>query len=143
MYLAADAPSLDEITADIATNNNLAGSPKRDTVRRCISVPSLPAKRADAVSVATVLARRAAWDAQDLAARVRDLWVRARMAQGAGRPIGEFDDQLILADLEVHAALGAGDAPNGSGPCPPTSRGSMTRVWTRWSPPLRRLRAVP
>lgn len=110
VYLAADAPSLDEITVAIATDDDLAGSPERDTVRRCISAPSLPAKQADAVSVATVLARRSAWDEQDLAARVRDLWVRARMAQGVGRPIGEFDDQLILADLEVHAALGTGDA---------------------------------
>ncbi|MGX4690730.1 hypothetical protein [Streptomyces sp. JNUCC 63] len=118
VYLAAAAPSLDEITADIAADDTLAGAPERDTVRRCISDPSPPPQQADAVSVATVLARRAAWDEQDLAGRVRDLWVQARMAQGVGRPIGEFSDLLVLADLEVHPALDTGDAHSRFGALP-------------------------
>ncbi|MFJ4513060.1 hypothetical protein [Streptomyces sp. NPDC088816] len=118
VYLAAGAPSLDEITADIAADDTLAGAPERDTVRRCISDPSPPPKQADAVSVATVLARRAAWDAQDLAGRVRDLWVQARMAQGVGRPISEFSDHLVLADLEVHPALDTGGAHHRFGALP-------------------------
>ncbi|MFE7236382.1 hypothetical protein ACFVAF_38445 [Streptomyces sp. NPDC057596] len=118
VYLAAGAPSLDEITADIAADDTLAGAPERDTVRRCISDPSPPPKQADAVSVATVLARRAAWDVQDLAGRVRDLWVQARMAQGVGRPISEFSDNLVLADLEVHPALDTGGAHHRFGALP-------------------------
>ncbi|MGW3507059.1 hypothetical protein [Streptomyces sp. NPDC000994] len=118
VYLAAGAPSLDEITADIAADDKLAGAPERDTVRRCISDPSPPPKQADAVSVATVLARRAAWDGQDLAGRVRDLWVQARMARGVGRPISEFSDHLVLADLEVHPALDTSGAHHRFGALP-------------------------
>ncbi|MEU6919325.1 hypothetical protein [Streptomyces olindensis] len=107
VYLAAGAPSLDEITADVAGDDGLAGAPSRDNVRRCISAPSLPPSQADVGAVATVLARRAAWDHQDLTGRVRELWVAARMAVGVGRPVGEFneDDRLVLVDLEVHPAL--------------------------------------
>ncbi|MFF6815172.1 hypothetical protein ACFZAG_35600 [Streptomyces sp. NPDC012403] len=108
VYLAAGAPSLDEITQDIAGDDGLPGSPGRDTIRRCISDSSLPPGQADVVSVARVLARGAGWDEQDLARRVRELWVAARMAMGAGRPVGEFDDQLALDALEVHPALEAG-----------------------------------
>lgn len=107
VYLAAEAPSLTEIAEDVAADSGLAGAPSRDTVRRCISDPVLPPAQADAVAVAVVLARRAAWDTGDLAARVRGLWVNARMASGAGRPLGEFNDPLVLADLEVHPALEA------------------------------------
>ncbi|MFI9255789.1 hypothetical protein [Streptomyces sp. NPDC053069] len=109
VYLAAGTPSLDEIAADIAKNDRLPGSPSRDTVRRCISDPVLPPGQADVVAVSVVLARRAAWDQRDLAGRVRELWVATRMARGAGRPIGDFDDRLVLDDLEVHRALHAGD----------------------------------
>ncbi|MFD7438329.1 hypothetical protein [Streptomyces sp. NPDC059861] len=62
MYLAAGGPSLDEITGDIA-DDGLAGSPSRDTVHRVISDGERPGQQADVVAVATVLARRAAWDA--------------------------------------------------------------------------------
>ncbi|POX43933.1 hypothetical protein C3489_37340 [Streptomyces sp. Ru71] len=107
-YLAAGAPTLDEIAAEVADDDALPGSPSRDRVHRCISAPSLPANQADAVSVAKVLARHAAWNEKDLSDRVRDLWVKARLATGAGRPISEFDDQVVLTDLEVHPALNAG-----------------------------------
>ncbi|MGW0401452.1 hypothetical protein ACWD0E_27035, partial [Streptomyces sp. NPDC003002] len=109
VYLAAGAPSLDVIAREIAAeDDSLLGLPSRDTIRRCISGSVLPPGQADVVAVAVVLARYAAWDRQDLAARVRGLWVEARMAKGAGRPIEEFDDELVLADLEVHPALDSG-----------------------------------
>ncbi|MFF3202296.1 hypothetical protein [Streptomyces sp. NPDC002962] len=114
VYLAAGTPSLDAIAADIGNadfeDHAILGAPSRDTVRRIISDPVQPPNQADVVSVAVVLARGAAWDASDLAGRVRDLWVQARMARGVGRPLGEFDDRHVLADLEVHPALDTGNA---------------------------------
>ncbi|WP_327250941.1 hypothetical protein [Streptomyces sp. NBC_01244] len=107
VYLGAGAPSLDQIAGDIAADQGLAGAPSRDTVHRVIT-DGRSGQQADVVAVATVLARRAAWDTQDLAGRVRDLWVRAQMAQGAGRPVSDFrgDIRLILdAGLGVHPAL--------------------------------------
>jgi hypothetical protein len=41
VYLAAGAPSLDEIAADIAAADALPGAPGRDTVRRCIGAPRI------------------------------------------------------------------------------------------------------
>ncbi|MCZ4126133.1 hypothetical protein [Streptomyces sp. H39-S7] len=111
LYLAAGAPKLDDITADIARDDRLRGAPERDTVHRCISAPGLPASQADAVAVVTVLARRAAQDEQEAGRQARSLWTAARMAVPAGRPIGEFNDRLVLRDLDVHPALDAGPAP--------------------------------
>ncbi|MFE2823400.1 hypothetical protein, partial [Streptomyces sp. NPDC059271] len=108
VHLEAGAPSLDEITEDIAADDDLEGAPSRDTVRRVITDGERSGQQADAVAVATVLARRAAWHAPDLAERVRALWVQARMAQGVGRPIDDFrsDAQLILdRGLGIHPAL--------------------------------------
>ncbi|MER5474305.1 hypothetical protein ABZX90_42765 [Streptomyces sp. NPDC002935] len=68
VYLAAGAPSLDEIVKDVAADDELPGSPGRDTVRlgfrvggavtrsaRCcwfdVGLPSGPGGRADAFSV--------------------------------------------------------------------------------------------
>ncbi|MFF2999497.1 hypothetical protein ACFVTC_33865 [Streptomyces sp. NPDC057950] len=73
VYLAAGTPSLDEITANIADDDGLVGAPSRDTVYRVISDGERPGQQADVVAVATVLARQAAWDAPDLAGRVREL----------------------------------------------------------------------
>ncbi|MFF3863392.1 hypothetical protein [Streptomyces sp. NPDC002209] len=106
LYLAAGAPSLNEIAGDIRDDETLPGAPGRDTVRRCISEPFLPPSQADLVSVAVVLARRAAWDEQDISARLRERWIAARMAEGAGRPVRDFEvDRIVLADLEVHPSL--------------------------------------
>ncbi|MFF0341640.1 hypothetical protein [Kribbella sp. NPDC004875] len=122
VYLAAAAPSLDEIAADIANIGNkdrvVTGTPSRDTIHRCISSPNLQPSQADVVSVAVVLARRAAWNAGDLAARIRDLWIEAGMYTPAGRPIAEYDDRLVLDDLEVHPALVVGPADDGLGALP-------------------------
>ncbi|MFM9633454.1 MULTISPECIES: hypothetical protein [Streptomyces] len=108
MYLAAGAPSLNEIAGDIAADDTLQGAPGRDTVHRYISDPGIPASQADVVTVASVLARRAAIDRAEMARRVRSLWTAARTAVAAGRPTGEFDDRLALRDLDVHPALDAG-----------------------------------
>ncbi|MFJ6636713.1 hypothetical protein ACIQMR_35915 [Streptomyces sp. NPDC091376] len=67
------APSLDEITADIAADDGLDGAPSRDTVHRVITDGERLGRQADVVAVATVLARRAAWDGPDLAGRTREL----------------------------------------------------------------------
>ncbi|WP_162602970.1 hypothetical protein [Streptomyces sp. CS090A] len=121
VYLAAGAPSLDEITGDIAADDGLDGAPSRDTVHRIITDGERSGQLADVVAVATVLARRAIWDAQDLAGRVRELWVRARMTRGAGRPVGDFcgDVRLVLnGGLGVHPVLDIDDARNRFGILP-------------------------
>ncbi|MEY9947419.1 tetratricopeptide (TPR) repeat protein [Kitasatospora sp. GAS1066B] len=101
-YLAAEAPTLEEIAADTADRHDLAGAPRRDTVRRCISSPELPASQPDTVAVAVVLARRAGWDESDLAVRIRELWVKALMTEPMGLPIGTFTDPFAL---EVHRSI--------------------------------------
>ncbi|MFI5727032.1 hypothetical protein [Streptomyces cyaneofuscatus] len=121
VYLAAGAPSLDEITGDIAADDGLDGAPSRDTVHRIITDGERSGQQADVVAVATVLARRAIWDAQDLAGRVRELWVRAQMTRGAGRPVGDFcgDVRLVLnGGLGVHPVLDIDDARNRFGILP-------------------------
>ncbi|MFE5899990.1 hypothetical protein ACFQ67_21670 [Streptomyces sp. NPDC056488] len=105
-YLAADAPTLDDIAADIADADGddraIAGAPSRDTVHRCISSAELPAKQADAVAVAVVLARRAAWDEADITRRIRKLWMQAEAALPLGLPVREVVDPFAL---EVHRAI--------------------------------------
>lgn len=110
-YLAADAPTLDEITVDIAADGRLDGAPSRDTVRRCISSPDVPAGQADTVAVAVVLARRAAWDGDNLAIRVRGLWIQAHMTVPPGKPVAEFTDPFAL---EVHRAIDTRIPPDGT-----------------------------
>ncbi|MGW1538370.1 hypothetical protein [Streptomyces aureus] len=113
VYLAADTPSLNEIAGDIADDDSLPGAPSRDTVHRVITDGERPGQQADVVAVATVLARRASWDAPDLAGRARDLWVQAGTAQGAGRPISDLrgDVRLVLdGGLGVHPAVATGGA---------------------------------
>jgi tetratricopeptide (TPR) repeat protein len=102
VYVAADTPSLNEIAVDIGEDDALAGAPERDTIRRCISGSGVPARQADVVAVAVVLARRARWNADSVASRVTDLWVRARLAVPPGRPLAEVTDPFAL---EVHQAI--------------------------------------
>ncbi|MFG3207391.1 hypothetical protein [Streptomyces sp. NPDC048192] len=121
VYLAAGAPSLDEITEDIVDDDGLVGSPSRDTVHRIITDGERPGQQADVVAVATVLARRAFWDVLDLAGRVRGLWMQSFMARGAGRPIGELrgDVRLVLdGGLGVHPVLDIGGASDRCGALP-------------------------
>ncbi|WP_192806957.1 tetratricopeptide repeat protein, partial [Streptomyces arboris] len=121
VYLAAGAPSLDEITGDIAADVGLVGAPSRDTVHRVITDSERSGQQADVVAVASVLARRAFWDAPALAGRVIELWVRARMTRGVGRPVGDFrgDARLVLdGGLGVHPVLDIDGASNRFGILP-------------------------
>ncbi|MET9818159.1 MULTISPECIES: AAA family ATPase [unclassified Streptomyces] len=102
VYTAAGAPSLNQIAADIGEDDTLAGAPERDSIRRCISDSGVPAQQADVVAVAMVLARRARWNADDLASRVTDLWVKARLVAPPGKPLTEVTDPFAL---EVHQAI--------------------------------------
>lgn len=81
------------------------------------------------VAVAPVPARRAVWDVPDLAGGVRELWMRARMARGVGRPVGGFrgDVRLVLdGGLGVHPALDIDGARDRFGIPPAMSRGTTT-----------------
>ncbi|MFB7293641.1 hypothetical protein, partial [Actinacidiphila glaucinigra] len=109
-YLAADAPSLDEIAAAIAADEDLPAVPNRDAVRRCISDPTVPSSQANVVAVATLLARHARWDPAELERRVVRLWIDARNAIPVGQPIQCISDQHVVNDLEVHHAVEAGPA---------------------------------
>src|SRR4051794_20292522 len=104
LYLQAGAPPLDDIAALIRDDDELPGAPQRDTIRRCISSPTLPPNQHDAVAVATVLARSARWNEHDAVSRARELWVQGRMIAPRGRPINELTDPF---ELEVHRAIEA------------------------------------
>ena len=69
LYLAAGVPGLDQIAAWIRRDGRLDGALGRDTVARVIGKADIPASQHDVVAVVTVLARAAAWGAQDAAAR--------------------------------------------------------------------------
>jgi hypothetical protein len=86
LYLEAGTPTLDEIAAWIAADEDedLTGWPGRDTISRIIGDAGLPASQADVVTVVSVLARAARWDRREAAARARRLWVAARMATSVG-----------------------------------------------------------
>ncbi len=112
LYVAAGPPTLDTIAAWIAADDELAGAPERDTIRRCIGSEDLPANQHDAVAIATVLARVARWDVNDVTTRIRALWVQAAMAIPVGRLLSEVTDPLAL---EVHRAI---DAAAGYGELP-------------------------
>ncbi|MFD5123645.1 hypothetical protein ACFWOE_31430, partial [Streptomyces sp. NPDC058385] len=123
-YLAAGAPSLDDITANVdavAHAFDLRGLPSRDTVHRILTDSSVPPSQADVIAVATALARQASWDASDLMDRVRDLWVQARMSQGVGRPVSDFRAEVRLVldgGLGVHPALHTADVDDRFGTLP-------------------------
>jgi len=102
VYTVAGEPSLDEIATAIANDDSLLGSPSRDTVRRCISDPGVPAEQGDAVAVAVVLARRASWDVNTLVSRIAELWVKARLMDLPGKPLVEVTDPFAL---EVRHAI--------------------------------------
>jgi thioredoxin-like negative regulator of GroEL len=114
LYLQAGTPTLDQVAAWIAADEqeDLAGAPGRDTIARIIGDPGQPASQADAVAVATVLARVARWNPQDAAGRARDLWVAARMASvrypAAGVRVNEADPRR----LGVHAAISVPGVPD-------------------------------
>ncbi|MFD0903304.1 hypothetical protein [Actinomadura sediminis] len=102
LYVAAGAPTLDEIAAWVAADDELAGAPERDTIRRIIRDVAVPAQQADVVAVVTVLARAARWDPGDAAARSRDLWIAARLDTAPGVPLDQVTDPFAL---EVHRPI--------------------------------------
>lgn len=135
-YLAAGAPSLDEITKAIADDNELPGSPSRDTVHRCISGPSLPPKQADAVAVAMVLARGAAWNENAQAARIGQLCVDVHMAVPAGsQSVSLVTSRSWTTSRSTTPSMSAPLATS-SVPCPPTYPANTTRRCARRSTPL-------
>ncbi|WP_370136452.1 tetratricopeptide repeat protein [Streptacidiphilus sp. EB103A] len=92
------------IAEKIAEDDGLDGAPSRDTVFRILSAPQVPAKLADVLALAAVLARDAAWSVDDAVQRVRNLWVQARQWKPLGVPIGNSLDPFAL---EVHPAIEA------------------------------------
>ncbi|MEV0095133.1 transcriptional regulator [Streptomyces sp. NPDC050738] len=101
-YLAAGAPSLDMMAADVAADDTLTAAPSRDTLHRIISSPDIPAQQADLLALVTVLTRRAAWPEGEATRQAGNLWVAARLERPVGKLIGELNDPY---DLEVHRAI--------------------------------------
>ncbi|WP_433474935.1 hypothetical protein ACQPZP_40705 [Spirillospora sp. CA-142024] len=111
LYLEAGAPSLEEMTDWVATDDDLPGAPERDSIHRIVHDDGMPPSQADVVAVVTVLARAARWDSEDAVRRARDLWVAARLGRPVGTPLGEVADPFTL---EVHRPIavdGAGGLP--------------------------------
>jgi TPR repeat protein len=105
LYLDAGAPSLDYLVTLIAEApdlNELPGSPSRDTIHRCLSKPTLPSSQADVVTVATVLARAARVDVDDVVAEVRRHWTQAHLNPSDPlRTVGKWS----AVDLGVQPAI--------------------------------------
>ncbi|MEU5599941.1 hypothetical protein [Streptomyces sp. NPDC020298] len=112
-YLAAGAPTLDEMAAAVsdvdAEDDMVKAAPSRDTIQRIIKTPVLPARQADVVALVTVLTRMAAGEAEPAAQRVARLWLDARLERPLGQPIADLDP----IDLEVHRAI---ETEDGAGP---------------------------
>jgi hypothetical protein len=116
LYLAAGAPTLDEIAAGAREDDTLAGAPGRDTISRIIGSADLPASQADVTAVVTVLARSARADDTHAAELARDLWVAAltdvtRIPAGAIRVSGADPRRL-----GVHAAIRVPGVPDDGPP---------------------------
>lgn len=92
---------MEAVAAAIAEDQDLAGAPNKATVHRCLASVEVPPNQADAVAVAIVLARMAAYDLDDTRTRVRELWVQARMADPLGKQVADCDPIA----LEVHRAI--------------------------------------
>ncbi|MGW3209236.1 hypothetical protein [Streptomyces sp. NPDC001135] len=100
-YLAAGAPTLDEMAAAVADDDALAASPSRDTINRVIGEPSVPAKQADVVALLTVLTQMSGADGTHGGQQAAALWTQIQLFEPLGRPIKELDPY----DLEVHHAI--------------------------------------
>ena len=112
LYLQAGMPTLDEMAAWVAADDELAGAPGRDTIGRVIGDAGLPASQADVVAVVTVLARAARWGGQDAAGRARDLWVGAWMASARIPAAGIRVSEANPRRLGVHAAISVPGVPD-------------------------------
>lgn len=110
-YLAAGAPTLNEMAAAIADvdadDDMVKAAPSRDTIQRIIKTPALPARQADVVALVTVLTRLSGGETEQAAQRAARLWLDARLE----RPLGELIGELNPIDLEVHRAIDVEESP--------------------------------
>ncbi|MET8955467.1 hypothetical protein [Streptomyces sp. NPDC004533] len=112
LYLEAGAPTLEQIAALVAADEDLPGKPGKDTVKRLLSGGEEPPGLLDAVSVADVLARAGAGgDPAGVVVHVRRLWTDAK-ASPSTKPATAR--QLGALRLGVHAAVGAEEGEEGS-----------------------------
>ncbi|WP_416484290.1 hypothetical protein [Streptomyces sp. CL12] len=100
-YLAAGAPTLDEMAAAVADDDALTASPSRDTINRLIGDLSVPAKQADVVALLSVLTRMSGADGRHGGQQAAALWAQIQLFEPLGRPVRELDPY----DLEVHHAI--------------------------------------
>ncbi|MFH8698897.1 hypothetical protein [Streptomyces chartreusis] len=116
-YLAAGSPTFEELAADAARISDLAPAPSLTIIRACLDEAQLPDQQADAAAIAVVLARRAAWHADDFVLLIRGLWLKARLTAPLGQPLKSVTDPFAL---EVHRAIdhSAGRFPHDLPPLP-------------------------
>ncbi|MGW1375771.1 transcriptional regulator [Streptomyces sp. NPDC002446] len=101
LYVEAGTPSVQQMASEIGSDDTFLGSPSKATVHRIIGSEELLAGQEDVVSVAVLLARRAGRNTGEVAARTKELWVAARLAQPLGTPVRDLDPFA----LEVHRAI--------------------------------------
>ncbi|MGW2974112.1 SEL1-like repeat protein [Streptomyces mirabilis] len=100
-YVAAGAPTLDEMATAVADDETLTGSPSRDTINRLIGDSTVPAKQADVVALFTVLTRMSGADGAQGGQQAAALWTQVQLSERLGRPVKDLDPY----DLEVHHAI--------------------------------------
>ncbi|MCX5174207.1 tetratricopeptide repeat protein [Streptomyces virginiae] len=100
-YVAAGAPTLDEMATAVAGDETLPGSPSRDTINRLIADSTVPAKQADVVALCTVLTRMNGGDGAQGGQQAAVLWTQIQLSERLGRPVKDLDPY----DLEVHHAI--------------------------------------
>ncbi|MFF3676259.1 tetratricopeptide repeat protein [Streptomyces sp. NPDC002120] len=100
-YVAAGAPTLDEMATAVAGDETLPGSPSRDTINRLIGDSTVPAKQADVVALCTVLTRMNGGDGAQGGQQAAVLWTQIQLSERLGRPVKDLDPY----DLEVHHAI--------------------------------------
>ncbi|MGW3982100.1 hypothetical protein [Streptomyces mirabilis] len=100
-YVAAGAPTLDEMARAVAADDELKSSPSRDTINRLIGDAAIPAKQADVVALVTVLTRMTGGDGDQPGRDAAALWTQTQLAEPLGRPIADISPY----ELEVHHAI--------------------------------------
>ncbi|BCJ39791.1 hypothetical protein GCM10010168_93360 [Actinoplanes ianthinogenes] len=116
LYRRAGAPSLAELSARIRDNDALPGTPSRDTIHRIITGRVMPS-RADAVTLAAVLATTGEVDLPDAVRNIGDLWSAASspasgsLSTRVGKPVGDWDPLLLGVHPVAESAEGEGLPP--------------------------------
>ncbi|MHA5048317.1 hypothetical protein [Streptomyces sp. SD15] len=100
-YVAAGAPTLDDMASAVAEDDELRACPSRDTINRLVGDASTVGKQADAVALVTVLTRMAGGDARQAARTAATSWTQAQLSEPLGRPLADIDPY----DLEVHRSI--------------------------------------